>query len=116
MFREIVRIAVAEDDDDFMFFVNHYLGKRGLKVEERYSWMAELTSAVDSGDLDKFDVITLDNDLFGGSVSRENLVQRIKRKYPGIYTIGLSCCPLRDVHLDLGKDKVCQLPEMILRR
>gem|GEM_PF-3191299 len=107
-------IIAVEDDTDFGKIIEINLNCFGMRLRERISWMSVLRSNIDNrfgGVVPK--VITLDNDIHGGSVENAGIISRLKKEFPNIKLVGLSCCPLKGVDVDLTKMNVRELPKTI---
>jgi hypothetical protein len=110
-------VLVIEDDEEFECLIREILGVYFIPVVDVVGWVSVLRASIDN----KFyrdippKVITVDNDIVGGSVETSGIIPRIRKQYPDIKLIGLSCCPLKGMDVDLTKDRLAELPSTILR-
>lgn len=104
-------VLVVEDDECCSKMIELVLRPHNIPVSEVITWLSVFRAYLDScfyGNIPK--VITLDNDINGGSVKDAGLIGRLRKEFPQIKLIGLSCCPLVGVDVDLRKERIASLP------
>ena len=115
--KEGVNVVIVEDDRDYCALLRAMLKYGGHRVVEELTWVATAMNAVNEFGKQRVNVITLDQDLFGGDVVRAGFIKAVRKQVPDVKIIGMSGCEIMggEVDTDLTKTGLCILNSTIAR-
>lgn len=108
------RVFVVEDDQDTLELIECVLAKGGHELVGSVFWRAAALNEIPNLGPLGVNIVTLDQDIFGGDIVKAGFVEELKKTHPNIKTIGLSCSPMTvPVDVDLGKCNLGKLSKVV---
>lgn len=110
------RVFIIEDNPDIRDIEREILEKEGHVVVGEADNFEDALAAVDEFKNLRVQVATTDGNLSGGEYDGSEgraIIQKIKRRAPGVKTLGLSNDEMPDADIDLRKKKIFDLGKVV---